>query len=72
MKTVSLVDKEKNGDTYETFKMSTYLKSRNEVKNGKHKEIEEKMANHFEENYIKVTEDNFKTIKIRSMKDIKE
>lgn len=72
MKTVSLVDKEKNGDTYETFKMSTYLKSRNEVKNGKHKEIEKKMANHFEENYIKVTEDNFKTIKIRSMKDIKE
>ena len=39
---------------------------------GFNKEIEEKMANHFEENYIKVTEDNFKTIKIRSMKDIKE
>lgn len=70
VKTISLVDKEKNGDTYETFSMSTYLKSRDEVKEGKHKELEEKVATHFEENYIKVTEDNFNSIKIKSMKEI--
>lgn len=71
-KTIILVDNKKNGNTTETFKMSTFLKSRNEVKDGKHKELEEKVAKHFDENHIKITNENFNKIKIRSMKDIKE
>lgn len=49
-------------------KMNTYSKSRREVREGKHKEIEKKVGNHFEEKYIKVTKDNFNNIKVKSMK----